>query len=209
MTKKKKNPRLANGPNVEDEILKVAQEKAQSNDYNHSRLSVQEVNRIIVEIYTKYNTGLQNYVRNRLSRKEDTNDIVQDVYLRLIQNPKLDTLKPSLELLCTIAANIMKDRYRRESVRKQDKHIPLDDIELASPPASPEQILRSKEGAAGFSQVIESLNPKCRRAFSLHRFKGLTYNEIAREMGISRSMVRKHISYVLKRLHKKAEVYLC
>jgi DNA-directed RNA polymerase specialized sigma24 family protein len=39
----------------------------------------------------------------------------------------------------------------------------------------------------------------------LHRFGGLTYEQIAEETGISRSMVARHISSVLLELDDKFE----
>ncbi|MBW2370515.1 MAG: sigma-70 family RNA polymerase sigma factor, partial [Deltaproteobacteria bacterium] len=92
------------------------------------------------------------------------------------------------------------DRLRSRRSRAMDKHIPLDDIQLASRAASPEEIVKSKEGIEMFTKVLDSLEADCRKAFVLNRIKGYTYDEVAKELCISRSTVRRHISYVLVQL---------
>ena len=131
--------------------------------------------------------------------------MAHDVYLRLIRHRKRHELKPSFALLRTIATNILTDRFRKRRFQSADRHIPLEDIELASPEATPEEITWSREGFRMIKTVFDGLNKKSREAFILHRFGGLTYEQIAGEMGISRSMVQRHISSVLLELDKKFE----
>ncbi|MAZ89474.1 MAG: hypothetical protein CL693_17720 [Cellvibrionaceae bacterium] len=49
---------------------------------------------------------------------------------------------------------------------------------------------------------MDDLPIKCRQAFLLHRVKGLSYNDIAHEMGVSVSSVEKYILQALK--HSRA-----
>lgn len=163
---------------------------------------------IINDIYSKYNKGLYRFLRRRLNSKDDVDDVAQEVYLRLVRHRNPEDIKPSLALLCTIAANLLKDRYRRMKVRSMHTHTSISDTDIESPDASPEDVVKSKEGLKYFQTVYRSLNKECRQAFMLHRFKGYTYDEIAREMGISKSMVQKHISYVLFQLGKKFESFI-
>jgi len=163
---------------------------------------------IINDIYSKYNKGLYRFLRRRLNSKDDMDDVAQEVYLRLVRHRNPEDIKPSLALLCTIAANLLKDRYRRMKVRSMHSHMPIGDTDIESPDASPEDVVKSKEGLKYFQSVYRSLNKECRQAFMLHRFKGYTYDEIAGEMGISRSMVLKHISYVLSQMGKKFESFV-
>ena len=162
----------------------------------------------IVAIYEKYNTGLQTYLRRHLNSKEDIEDVSQEVYLRLIKLNERNEIDASLALLCKIASNLIIDRFRSQRIRQTHAHAPIDECELKSPDASPEEVVKSREWMVVLRDTLYSLNEDCRTAFILHRFKGLTYRQIAKKMGISKGMVSKHISYVLLKLDKKLRKYL-
>ncbi|MBW2369116.1 MAG: sigma-70 family RNA polymerase sigma factor [Deltaproteobacteria bacterium] len=101
-----------------------------------------------------------------------------------------------------------KFRFRRQRVRHANVHDSLDDYEIMSPDANPEQIVRTKEGIDIYKNVLNSLNKKTKQAFVLNRYKGLTYEQIAVEMEISIGMVRKHMSQALRRLRDGFESYI-
>jgi DNA-directed RNA polymerase specialized sigma24 family protein len=142
---------------------------------------------LISALYEEYNDRLHHYIRRLMDPDEDADDVAHEVYLRLIRHRKNHELKPSFALIRTIATNILTDRFRKRRSQSADKHIPLEKVDLVSPQSSPEEIAWSRE------------------AFVLHRFGGLTYEQIAEEMGISRSMVQRHISSVLLELDDKFE----
>lgn len=54
---------------------------------------------------------------------------------------------------------------------------------------------------AQLKAVLDELSPRRREALMLHRFEGLSQVQIAERMGISVSMVEKHIAFAL--LHCK------
>lgn len=159
------------------------------------------------DIYDKHNVDLRAFVTRKLNGSGDADDVTQEVWLRLVRRQKLNGREPSFGFLCTIASNIIIDRYRKGRVRQTDAHFPLDEDAVPSPAQSPEYDLRSKEGIEVIRRAFSSLNEKSRQAMILHRFRGLTYEKIGKEMGISISMVRKHIVNALHHISKEIEVY--
>ncbi|MBW2366355.1 MAG: sigma-70 family RNA polymerase sigma factor [Deltaproteobacteria bacterium] len=157
------------------------------------------------DTFKKFNGSLHKFLSHHLDSKEEVDDLSQDVYLRVVQHLRPDK-KTSWTYLKTIAINLLNDRFRLRKARESYPIFSIDDMdqfEVASEAASPEQILQAKQLFLMFRQVVENLKPNSRRAFMLHRVRGLTYKEIAQEMGISRSMVKKHICHVILELRKK------
>jgi len=178
-------------------------EKIQNGSDESDKIAGHNIDQFVESIYDEYHSRLERYVNRRVKSKFDREEVIQGVYLRLMQYKNLKELKPSLAFLCVIASNILKDQNKRNWTHKVNNHVPMEIVDLASPNPSPEQMLHSKECIAEFTKFYETLKPKARMAFSLHRFKGHTYEEIATEMGISYNMVKKHISNVLVQIRKK------
>jgi RNA polymerase sigma-70 factor (ECF subfamily) len=70
---------------------------------------------------------------------------------------------------------------------------------------SPERILIGAEALDRIMAVLQALPPRTSEAFILHRFEEMTYDAIARRMGISRSGVEKLIMRALDRLMESWE----
>jgi len=163
----------------------------------------EEAVRVSRETYEKFNDALYHYILARSDSQEDAEDLAQEVHLRVMQKLRKQQA-PSFSFLRTIAANLLKDRRRKQHVRKIELKISAAESErLPSTATSTQQFLESKQLYMLFKKVIENVKPESRQAFVLHRFDGLTYNEIAREMKISSGMVKKHIQQVALQFRKK------
>ena len=65
----------------------------------------------------------------------------------------------------------------------------------------PSKNVESMQMAALFAQTMAALRPSTRRAFLLYRLGGCSHPQIARRMGISVSMVEKHVMTAMAALH--------
>ena len=63
--------------------------------------------------------------------------------------------------------------------------------------------MAAKQELAQLYALIDKLPNKIKVAFLLHRGRGLSYSEIAAEMGVSNSMVEKYITEALKLLRRE------
>lgn len=161
----------------------------------------------LVEIlYHKYNARLYHFIARLTGSKEEAGDIAHDVYLRVIRHNTRHDMTPSFALLRTIATNIITDRFRKRRFQSHDRHVPIENVELESLESTPEEIVWNRKSLTRIKLVFDGLNQKSREAFILHRFSDMTYEQIGEEMGISRSMVQRHISSVLLELNKKLEM---
>jgi RNA polymerase sigma-70 factor (ECF subfamily) len=133
-------------------------------------------------------------------RSLDGEDVGQDAALRVLRVKDAAAIDDPLRYLFRVARNLFVDAERTRA-RERGQIDPAADLEMrADSAADPERVLAGKERLARALSVIDDLPPRCRQAFRLHRFDGLSYVAIAREMGISPSMVEKHIAEAMSRL---------
>jgi len=139
---------------------------------------------------------------NRMGARRalDGEDIGQDAAVRMLQVKNAGAIGDPLRYLFRVARNLFVDAERSRA-RERIAIDPAADLETrADPAADPERALAGKQRLEQALAVIADLPPRCRLAFRLHRFEGMSYVAIAREMGISPSAVEKHIAEAMLRL---------
>lgn len=141
-------------------------------------------------------------VRERRSRTADADDVAQEACVRAMQLPEPRMIRDPVRYLMRIARNLVVDR-RRSKVREAALINSLAVVELhAGAAPDPERVLAGKQELKRVLAAIGCLPPRCREAFVLHRFNGLSYAAVARRMGVSTSMVEKHIAEAMLRITK-------
>ncbi len=155
--------------------------------------------------YLRKRADLVRYFAMRLGSEAAAEDVVQDIYVRIVTANVGEVGNP-VAYLYRLGANLMLDRLkqqRRAVARDQAWHgsqyVRAGEEDVANEPpqdAAVEARLRLER----IVEAVEGLPPQRRRAFLLHKFDGLSHGETARAMGISRSAVEKHISAALKDL---------
>jgi RNA polymerase sigma-70 factor (ECF subfamily) len=130
----------------------------------------------------------------------DGEDIRQDAIVRVLQVKDHSPIEDPVRYLFRVARNLFVDAERARARERALMDVGADLETKADAKANPERTLAGKERLEQALKVIEDLPPRCRQAFRLHRFEGLSYAAIAREMGVSPSMVEKHIAEAMHRL---------
>lgn len=156
----------------------------------------------------QYGSHLRTYFYNRLRSYNDVDDLLQELYCRLLtyQNPlRVKSLK---SFVFTIALNLLRDKSRRTVTRMASKMTPIDEAEdIPAEIADPTRVIEGMEDLVRVGEYIDELQPSCKKAFYLHRIHGLSHKEIALRLGVTVSMVEKHIMAAMKHLRKEmAEV---
>lgn len=144
---------------------------------------------------------LAKYVRRRAPR-QDLGDVMQESIGRFAAKSS-HTLalieKPGAYLL-RIARNVLADRARSEDARMQAQHHSFEDGEIAGP--DPHAALEAREALRRVDRAIKKLKPQTGSIFVMHRFDGLSYDEIAEAKGISVKGVEWHIAQAMKAIRK-------
>lgn len=133
----------------------------------------------------------------------DAEDVLQTVFLRLVQRTDLD-LSPSPEsYLSRAAVNASLDLLRK---RSRSRAVPLDDVvaeQLASPGRSPEAHQVDLETRKIIRQAISQLGERAAEVFILRYIEGYDNGEIARLIGSSQLVVAVMLHRARTRLRKE------
>lgn len=144
----------------------------------------------------RYYRELLNFCLRHLKDRDAAADVVQESYARVLAVQRAgQTIEQPRALLHLTARRLMIDGHRRAALRDHDDLHALPEAEQPAAPAhgQPEAMLASAQVLRAYAAAIEALPPRCREAFMLQVFDGLTHAQIAERMSISRSMVEKHV----------------
>lgn len=144
----------------------------------------------------RYHRELLNFLSSQVRDRDTAADLTQESFVRVLAAQAGGQAVLNLRaLLYRTARNLVIDQHRRNEVRR---HEALDTMpEGLQPPAprhlQPEEALASQQVLRAYLATIEALPERCRQAFVLHVFEAWSQARIAEHMGISVSMVEKHV----------------
>ena len=158
-------------------------------------------------LFRRNESDLKAYVKGKLGQSTavDVDDIVQEAFLRISTQRVTDRPDNPRGFLFRIARNLVFDTLRRNRVRRHYAESQAVDPGLqgaVGTMTSAESEASAREELTIVVRAIDELPPQCRRVFLLQRQEDLSYAEIAEELGISVSMVQKHMSKALLRLNE-------
>jgi RNA polymerase sigma-70 factor, ECF subfamily len=144
------------------------------------------------DLYQRYAPGLFAYVYRQTASREDAEDIVVDVFLKVLQHPSFAAFdeRKQAAWLWTITRNKVVDRFRK-SARQQ--HIPIDWLAEAlyeDDERSPEREHLKREETLQLRQAIKALPVEQQEVLQLRFGYGLRCAEIAPVLDKSEGAVR-------------------
>lgn len=148
---------------------------------------------------------LTRFFQRNLPGASDIDDLVQEVFLRLVRRGDTDELERFDGYVFGTAASVLKDRQRRRRVRASDRHVPFNPDLHGEVEFDPERAVISQQALAQITRKIMALPEKTRTIFILRRIEGLTHPQIARQLGLSLSTVEKHIQRAAQKIFSSGE----
>jgi len=160
----------------------------------------------VSEIASRYGRRLLGFFTQRLRNRADAPDLAQEVFLRLMRVEHHETIRSPEAYLFTVASHVLSQHTLRQASTPAsidiselfgELQLTSDDDPLARADAQQrlEQIDRS----------LAQLPPKVSSTLLLHRFAGLSIEEIGRELGVSRPAAKKYLSRALKQCRNVLE----
>ena len=151
-------------------------------------------------IFRKYGDRLFGFALSYLKSKEETEGLVQDVFLKVWENRKNLKKESSLKsYLFTIAYHEMCQIFRKKQIHQKY----LEEIKNSTPlTTNLEEQLEYKATLEQIDSLIEQLPEKQKIIFNKSRKEGKSTKDIAKEMNLAAGTIDNQISEALKFLRR-------
>ncbi|AVX87663.1 sigma-70 family RNA polymerase sigma factor [Pseudomonas koreensis] len=145
----------------------------------------------VESLYHDHHSWLTGWLRRRLGCPDSAADLAQDTFIRVLSAREPAAIIEPRAFLTTLAKRVLFNHYRRQDLER---------AYLESLAQMPEMVAPSEEDKAiilqtliELDQLLDGLPRLVKRAFLLAQVDGLTYPQIAAELGISVATVKRHL----------------
>lgn len=132
----------------------------------------------IADYYVQHRNEIVVFVAMRIGNEDTAQDLVQDVFLRLLRSDKLisDITLPAL--VFTMVRNVVADWFRRRRVLDEYEHYIMGTGDSYE---SMDSVISARELMERMERTLARLAPECREVYRLHIYGGMQVRQIAEE----------------------------
>lgn len=148
---------------------------------------------------------LLRYFSLRLDSRFDAEDLVQEVFLRILKRhadnqPAIDNFSA---YVFGVASNALTDHFRFRKCRHINEH---DEYEQHQQDCSNElcgeRVMSSSQSLICVKRTLKTLPAETRHIFMLRTFQQRSCTEIAEILDLSTRTVERHVALAIKKIHK-------
>jgi RNA polymerase sigma factor (sigma-70 family) len=150
---------------------------------------------VINRLYDECRDKLYRYFLKRVHRPDIAEELCQEVYLRMLRVANFAAIKNQQAYLFTVARNLLCE-LRLQGQLEYDVDDPTIQEHLSEAPDFGAEVDRETTKEC-LHRALRELPAKCQAAVLLHYWKGMTYEEVGRELGIGPDQVKKYVSKAL------------
>lgn len=162
-------------------------------------LTNRDLYQVFEKIFRDHYESLSSYAFSILRSKDDAEDVVQDVFIKLWQNSPEVIHTPQVKFYLLTAVKNGCISFLRKQAGK--KFVQADNLPLA---ATEDQVDHSIDPVKLVGKALSLLPEQCAIIFKMSRFGKLTYGEIARELDISVKTVENQVGKALRIMREYA-----
>jgi RNA polymerase sigma-70 factor (ECF subfamily) len=119
----------------------------------------------------------------------DVDDVIQEVYCKVMQMEDVAHVNDSRAYIVQIAKNFITDRLRRDAVVNIEIMANVYELEVQDDRPGPEQIAFGRAELRWVMGLIGKLPDRCREVFRARRIYGLSLKETADSLGVTEKAV--------------------
>lgn len=155
----------------------------------------------ITQIWDDFHTELRHYIRNKVRCDADADDILQEVFLKILRNKhKVDQAEHLERYLYGIVRNAVNDYFRSKK-----GGLPSGNLHFEIP--AEDETLQDTINLCCLKPFIAQLPEKYSEALNLTELEGMPQKELAEKLGISYSGAKTRVQRGREKL--KAAILDC
>ena len=152
---------------------------------------------LIETYYRNHRDELLAFVSSRLGDIVEAEDIVQNVFVRLLTTDKMITEVTLPALVYTIARNLISDHYRRRNTYEEFEHY----VKRSSDSdTSLESVISATELTELLERGLARIPENCREIYRMHIYGGMKVGEISQTLGEGYKSVEHRLGAARKAL---------
>ncbi|EQB16801.1 hypothetical protein RLDS_06700 [Sphingobium lactosutens DS20] len=150
-------------------------------------------------VYRSEAPKLLSFLRRRIWLEEDRDDLVQEAFARLAASQSVYAWSNPGAYLHGILRHLLADRVRAWAKAKS-----LDPVVFAArhEVSGPDTTVELNDMRKQYRLAVDSLPPRTKEVYLLHRAEELGYRQIAEKLNISIRTVEWHVAEALVRIDK-------
>lgn len=165
----------------------------------------------ISDVVRQERSRLLNFIRGRVPDPGDAEDVLQDVFYRLVEaNRLLMPIEHVTGWLFRVARNRITDLFRKQQPEnfsdvvsdESGETMSLADL-LPSPDAGPEALYAREVLLEELEDALEELPEEQREVFIRHEFEGRSFKELSAESGVSVNTLLSRKRYAVLHLRER------
>ena len=178
-----------------------------------NRMAIEQDQRIS-EVVKREQSRLRNFIRRRVPDPLDAEDILQDVFYRLVEaNRLLMPIEHVTGWLFRVARNRITDLFRKkepesfseiEPAAEEGELLPFEDL-LPSPDAGPEALYARGLLLDELERAVAELPNEQREVFVAHEFEGRSFKEMSAATGVSVNTLLSRKRYAVLHLRERLQ----
>lgn len=177
------------------------------------RMALEQDQRIS-EAVERERSRLRNFIQRRVPDPRDAEDILQDVFYKLVEaNRLLMPIEHVTGWLFRVARNRITDLFRKRKTEsfsesrvadENDELLQLEEL-LPSPDAGPEALYARNVLLDELELAIEELPAEQREVFVAHELEGRSFAEMAAETGVNVNTLLSRKRYAVLHLRERLQ----
>jgi RNA polymerase sigma-70 factor (ECF subfamily) len=161
-------------------------------------------NQLLSNYYSMHRDELVSFIAVRTVDAIEAEDIVQDIFLRLLRGQQLITPQTLPSLLHTMARHAVCDYYRRRHVHEEYEHyIQTSDFSCQTSDDSVESVFSAQQLMERMERSLARLPKACCEIYRLHIYDGMKVSDIAQELSLPYKQVENRLGQARKAVRQQ------